>query len=295
MHTENAESPQVTSPASSPSSSTVSPRKLAANRANAKRSTGPRTADGKAKSAMNAVRHGLASRAALLDGEDPAELEQLARELDADLRPRGALQRELVGRIVGIAWRLRRLARAEERLLADDYDDRVRSHDQTRRFRNDFGIAGTMFDTHLDPPARMSGAELVARQFEQSKTSSLERFAVYEQRLERSMNAAIRQLMQLRKSCGEDEPDDEAVDDEPTVETPIVQNEPIEARVAGSLQRPGGPPTTHTTDFKILQNEPSAEPHPAATTDHEIRQNEPTGGENALKPPAAATPSTACA
>ena len=37
----------------------VSARKLAANRANARLSTGPRTAAGKAHSARNAVRHGL--------------------------------------------------------------------------------------------------------------------------------------------------------------------------------------------------------------------------------------------
>jgi hypothetical protein len=40
----------------------VSARKLAANRANARASTGPRTAAGKASSARNAVRHGLCSK-----------------------------------------------------------------------------------------------------------------------------------------------------------------------------------------------------------------------------------------
>jgi hypothetical protein len=37
----------------------VSEAKLAANRANAKRSTGPKSADGKSHSAANAVTHGL--------------------------------------------------------------------------------------------------------------------------------------------------------------------------------------------------------------------------------------------
>jgi hypothetical protein len=46
---------------------TVSERKLQANRANAKKSTGPRTARGKARSRRNAVRHCLTSRIVMFD------------------------------------------------------------------------------------------------------------------------------------------------------------------------------------------------------------------------------------
>ncbi len=41
---------------------TISARKLEANRRNAKRSTGPRTAEGKARVARNAVKHGFFAR-----------------------------------------------------------------------------------------------------------------------------------------------------------------------------------------------------------------------------------------
>ncbi len=47
----------------------VSERKRAANRANAQKSTGPRTPKGKRISRFNALRHGLLSRHAMLDGE----------------------------------------------------------------------------------------------------------------------------------------------------------------------------------------------------------------------------------
>jgi len=49
-------------PEGRPKKSPVSPKKLAANRANAQRSTGPQTEEGKAKSKFNAVKHGLTAR-----------------------------------------------------------------------------------------------------------------------------------------------------------------------------------------------------------------------------------------
>ncbi|MBR1364853.1 hypothetical protein [Bradyrhizobium ottawaense] len=49
-------------------------RQIEANRSNAKRSTGPKTAGGKARSSCNALRHGLARS----DITDPAEAENLA-------------------------------------------------------------------------------------------------------------------------------------------------------------------------------------------------------------------------
>jgi hypothetical protein len=55
-------------------------KQIEANRRNAKRSTGPRTASGKSKSSRNALRHGL-SLPLTIDGSTMAEIDELARLL----------------------------------------------------------------------------------------------------------------------------------------------------------------------------------------------------------------------
>jgi len=53
-------------------------RQLETNRANARRSTGPKTPRGKARVAQNAVTHGLLAHETLLPDEDPQGLQTLA-------------------------------------------------------------------------------------------------------------------------------------------------------------------------------------------------------------------------
>ncbi len=100
----------------------LSPRKLAANRANARKCTGPRTAAGKARSSMNALKHGLLARSVVIPN-DPAEsaqeFESLRDALIQDLAPAGMQEVLLVERMAATYWRLRRLYRFEVQSIAD--------------------------------------------------------------------------------------------------------------------------------------------------------------------------------
>lgn len=78
----------------------MSDDRAAANRANARKSTGPRTAAGLARSSMNAVRHGLRTDAVVPAlGESPEEFEHLRLAVHAQLRPRGVLDGRLADRV----------------------------------------------------------------------------------------------------------------------------------------------------------------------------------------------------
>jgi hypothetical protein len=76
-------------------------KQIDANRRNALQSTGPKTAEGKAAVALNAMKHGLPSRELLLPGENGAAFAELAENLRAQVAPVGALKGLFVGRIIG--------------------------------------------------------------------------------------------------------------------------------------------------------------------------------------------------
>jgi len=64
-----------------------SENQIAANRANAKRSTGPSTSDSKARSRMNAWKHGLRAEEVVIAGEDAEDLQAIQRELWEEYQP----------------------------------------------------------------------------------------------------------------------------------------------------------------------------------------------------------------
>ncbi len=79
---------------------------IAANRRNALKSTGPRTAAGKAVSSRNALRHGLRARATVVLDEDPRDFEAFGAELRAALAPRDGREELLAETVVHAAWRM---------------------------------------------------------------------------------------------------------------------------------------------------------------------------------------------
>jgi len=97
----------------------LSERQLAQRRDAAKKSTGPRTAKGKDRSKLNAMRHGLYAQdivnPVLDDPADVARFGALRGALLDDLKPEGILERLLVEEIAGCFWRLKRALRSESR------------------------------------------------------------------------------------------------------------------------------------------------------------------------------------
>jgi hypothetical protein len=103
---------------------------MAANRANAKLSTGPQTAEGKNKVSLNAVKTGLTGRTVLLPGDDVEAYRLHVERTIAELEPLTGRERGIVHSIADTDWRLLRIPVLEmgiyalgRRQLADQFAD----------------------------------------------------------------------------------------------------------------------------------------------------------------------------
>jgi len=89
--------------------STLSEARIKANRENAKKSTGPTSAAGKARSSRNRLTHGMrAKKHILLDDDNPEDFLLLLNSLDTTFRPVGDAEEMLVLQIAADQWRLDR-------------------------------------------------------------------------------------------------------------------------------------------------------------------------------------------
>ena len=154
---------------------------LAANRANAQLSTGPKTAEGKTKASLNAVKTALTGRTVLLPAEDAAAYESHIRAYQDELKPVGRHESDLVQSIADASWRLHRIPSLELAIYAQGH----------------LQFAGSL-DEH-DPSLRASMIEL---QTFLTYEKQLRNLQLQEARLHRTREkdtAALHKLQEERK------------------------------------------------------------------------------------------------
>lgn len=84
----------------------VSEKQQAANEANAKKSTGPKTEKGKNKAKHNALTHGLTAQTTIMTDEDRVRYNAFCADMIADLAPVGSMETFLAQSVCDEAWRL---------------------------------------------------------------------------------------------------------------------------------------------------------------------------------------------
>ena len=165
-----------------------------ANRLNARKSTGPRTDEGKAVASQNAIKHGLRARQAVIPGEDPAEFEAHREQMVAELAPVGAVETMLAERVVGLAWRLRRAERlGNEAFNAMYLKEAICGYGRGRRAEMAEAAEG-------EPDVRAE--DLIVGQAVLDDCSGgmvLDRLLTYERGIEQSFYKAMRELDRLQR------------------------------------------------------------------------------------------------
>ena len=98
--------------------SNISEAQLAANRANAQLSSGPKSEQGKLVSSHNALKTGLTGRTIVLPTEDIAAYETLVSLINQKFNPANDIEKHLVQTIADTEWRLLRIPTLESGLYA---------------------------------------------------------------------------------------------------------------------------------------------------------------------------------
>src|SRR5579862_6810683 len=169
-------------------------KQLQAARINGAKSHGPVTAEGKARSARNAIKHGLKSDMIVLEHEDRQAFEQLRESYMDDFHPANQSQADLVETMVASRWRMNRVFMIEGQLLEKEMA--LHRKEVEKRF------------SVIEPEGHLACA---FETLSQGKTLSL--YLRYEAQINRTYERAFKQLQQLQ-SC-ERERAEEEIPNEP--------------------------------------------------------------------------------
>ncbi len=170
----------------------TSKAQILANRANAQKSTGPRTPADKAVASQNAVTHGFLARETVIQGEDAGAFAVHREGMLRDLGPAGDAELDMAERIVGLSWRLRRAERLQTEAFEALYEKMATG--APGGGTSPEGVPGSAAGT---AGGAGSGADrLLGRMLVEDFSNGrvLERLLLYERRIENSLYRTLREL-----------------------------------------------------------------------------------------------------
>ncbi len=141
------------------------------------KSTGPRTEEGKKRSAMNATRHGLTGRTVVMPYEDMEAYHAFCKHLFGELAPETPLERQYAQNFCDTQWRLSRARSIEDSMFSLGH----------------FEAAGNIETDHPQVHAALTPARVF-----RDDSKSFVNLSLYEQRLQRTLDKSLKQLQALQ-------------------------------------------------------------------------------------------------
>jgi len=202
-------------------------KRAIASRANGAKSRGPKSAAGRQRSSLNAIRHGYLSKCVVLDSEDKDTFKAHHEHYIQTFNPTDGVEHDLVDEMVASAWRLGRRGAVETALF-----DKV--------FEKSPNLAGAFSDL-----ATGKEFELVHR---------------YQSSVHRMFQRSFKNLILLRQFKAQEgnEPEEDSLPNEPEQETP---NEPRSAQEPVESSQPArtiSPPSLRAPNSAVPMDHASS-------------------------------------
>ena len=177
-----------------------------ANRRNAEKSTGPKTAAGRQSVSQNALTHGLTSQTVVLPDEEPSAFAEVSRRFHAHHRPLGPQEELLVERIAELNWWLGRVGRIESGILSWQYHEELlarlkrgdSSYDYIRELQGNMSNPEALEVAELRFVKDMVSIGAQAFMLDATGADTLGKLTRYETSLENSLFKALKQLQELQ-------------------------------------------------------------------------------------------------
>ena len=129
-----------------------SEKRIAASRANGRKSRGPATPEGKAISSQNAIRHGLLSNTVTIPGESLARFEEMLAAMILERCPDGDRELTLVENLAVCKWRQRRTWSLESSGIGEEMRNQESSPDIAEK---DAPVRASLAVRHLADNTRL--------------------------------------------------------------------------------------------------------------------------------------------
>jgi len=163
----------------------TSDKQIAANQRNSQLSTGPRTTAGRKASSMNALRHGLTGQIDVMTPEEREVYDQFCSSFAASLNPETVVEHQFAHAVAAETWRLNRARSIENNIFA-------------------IASANMEDDNDLYDPDREAecpdpiAPALAAAQVFIADPHRFQLLTLYEQRIHRTMQKNLKQLVELQ-------------------------------------------------------------------------------------------------
>ena len=167
----------------------ASEKQIHANRQNAQRSTGPKTHDGKAVVAQNALKHGVLARKDVISAENQEDFDNHVQQMFSSLKPIGPMESMLAMRIVSLSWRLKR---------AKDFQTQTFNTLNTKKSLTQIEKLTRIINHQDEDPENPNQpiGQTVVNDF--SKANVLDRLLMYERRIENSLYKTLNEIQRLK-------------------------------------------------------------------------------------------------